>query len=397
MRQVEHFVEAAGASLHTVTTVEISAWSTHDEYIISEGDVGDVLTPLINVCPLVKRLRVSGNIGVDLLLAFGAYRNRLTSIETFNVRIHTLDALSQLQPNVTTVHMRLAFNTGKLYRGSLQDHEHTISSCLSLHTLDVGMSSLTESTWRALPPGLRELRIGTRSGLDTPRCKAPPAGLQLPSLHKIYFGYNDLSLSELAGLLRAAPKLQQISMRDVYLPCSMDQIPYLVYVHDCLSAGLVISGGPAELHGEGLVLRLQGLSAGAPPESAAGRFFAYLPVLRRFRSVGVETAEPTLLAHLVRAFPRLRMLSIGVLMKRSSFPCVAVFPYLQHLELISKGENHLLASEVVALCLQIPTLLYLGTDAFIRFEKQAMAVLRTWGRRVRIEAIHVASSWPWPS
>lgn len=389
---------AAGPSLQTVRTIDLSLnvqdqYHWHDDYGTSDFDIAAVLVPLAHICPTLQHLRVSGEIGSPLLAAFGAACIQLTSMDIEDLPVYTSQRLSELLPQVTSTRMTLKLRNGD-YQDSLDSYHLALSSCSTLTRLDIPGIALTAKLWRALPPSIQELHIGPHDyGIPIEEVFPPsdadgsmPGGLQLPNLKEVVFQDSLMHLSQLARILRAAPRMQRVGTHDVWVPCRVDQIPDLVLVNQRMAAGLVVSHScvyrhPDHKHGEGLVLQLKGLSDNGP-ESAASLFLASLPVFEQILNIRLGDFTLPQAAQLARAFCRLRMLGSfsteEAHLDSSSFPCLAVFPSLEILSL----SYWYSAAELAALCLCIPSLRYLNVSLSPADREPLIEILDAWGRDV---------------
>lgn len=383
---MQSFISTAGPALDTVTTLNLVVSQYDYDYESDKDSIQDqftaLLRPLVQLCPLLQHLKVSGDVSPRLLAVLGTACKNLSRLETKAVPFGTLRELQEVLPSITSTHMILFGNTHDAY-DCLIDYAKIISSSPTLHHLDIGQNDMIPEIWRALPACLQQLHIGKILDPDGAESGPPACGLQLPSLQEVHFAHGEMPLSELAILLRAAPRLHSITMNAVTVPCTLDQIPDLVAVHHRLSAGLTVKQRFLRSCEQGLLLCLKNLED-THPDSPASKFVASLPVFQHYRSLGLETVEQPLLSNLTRAFPDVRMLGIHRRIESSSFPCLMAFPSLQSLSFSSRSTNTFTAADLAVLCMQLPALQFLGTNVH-RKREWIVAALQTWGRRVQVE------------
>lgn len=386
-RQAQRFVTAAVLALRTVTDLCITIMESDDELDIRDLDMLSALRPFPHACPLLQQLRVTGAVGAPLLSTFGATCKHLTKLSTEDIGPSTAERLHELLPQVTSTYMMLATEED-YHSGYPEDYLLAVSTCRTLHSLDIGLHPMTPDLWRVLPSCLKKLHTGGAYDPDTGSVGESLSLSACPPLPNLTFAclYADgLPLSLLANLLRAAPKLTSIFMGGVWVPSSVDQIPDLLLLNQRLSEGLKIHNTVNHsLYEEGLVLQLRDLAVPPFEEPVTSSFLSSLPVLEHFVNLVVETAGQPQLAGLAKAFPQLSMLSISSVVEAGSFPSLAaVFPTLQHLRCISNG-NTFTGLEVGVLCMQLPSLKVLDVRAKGMDRKALKRVLRTWGRMMKV-------------
>lgn len=364
-----------------------------------------ILSPFANVCTNLQQLNVFGNVGLSILAAFGAACKQLTRLETVDVPPETLEQLGKVLPQVTSTSMTL-FDPELLYRDRsyvwerdddgddpLDEHHLAISTCTSLTSLDTGEAALTHATWRALPSCVQQLYIWTACGPADLENSGPPVRLQLPSLRKLCSYYPYVPLCLMANLLRAAPLLQSVMIGTVEMPCSVDQIPDLVLLSERLSAGLVIKSLAYE---QGYLQRLLGQDDGRrllllvrdladdPTESHIQEFACKLPVLESIVGLKLGNIEQPLLTEFARAFPRLRGLNVSKVMKPGGLPNLEAFSSLLSV-CFDAHDSTFVMSELEAMCLQSPALLFLECKSMNRDAcASLMQALEAHGRTVQV-------------
>lgn len=310
--------------------------------------------------------------------------DRICTVQITKLMLHDL-CIPHAQ--VTSTHMMLAteedYNTG-----TPEDYLVAVSNCRTLHHLDLGMLPLSSNLWRAMPPCVQLLHAGAISDPDTSaRGGAFSAWPQLPNLEFASLYSDGMPLCLLANLLRAAPKLSQISMGNVWVPSRVDQIPDLILLHKRMSEGLQIQEASRSRHDADLMLQFRDLPVLQHAESPATSFISSLPVFEHFAHVGVETVERPCYASLAKVFPRLSLLRISSMVAASSFPSLAKeFPALQILCLDSQ-QNTLTALQVGLLCLQMPSLQVLQVRSPGIDRKALKRGLRTWDHLVSITVL----------
>ncbi|MEW5298371.1 MAG: hypothetical protein WDW36_001503 [Sanguina aurantia] len=402
--QMQRFLAAAGPALRSITTLQISIHQFTDDEFASNASVEQiaaVLGPLAEACPLVHTLRLVGDLGSPLLSTLGASFRNLTSLHTVAMPAETLQQLPALFPRATSTRVEI-FSEHSDTPDKPEYHEDEVAACPTMTCLDVNSHALVESTWRCLPEGLQQLRFGSycacdmHTGHPSHRGNAweefgstIPAELQAPELTEVHYRSDRMPLCLLAALLRAAPKLRSVSVSDVGVPCSLDQIPDLVFVHERLAKGLQVEAATQKRRRSGtrapsLMLHFQdaaivvpegeegtdgddyGGFEGPPARdgSASPAFFAALPVFERFTRVALAVLEQPSIAHLARAFPR--MLTLGVhrgsaWFSGSSICSLTLLSALQILDLVHL-QSKLSLFELGYLCLAIPSLRQLNVD-----------------------------------
>lgn len=255
---------------------------------------------------------------------------------------------------------------------------------------------MSSDTWQLLPSSLRELHMGEHIGVDGDDHELPTdgfecnnqilRGMQLPNLRELEYMGNHIPLRLLASFLRLAPKLEQIPINDVWVPCTPNQIPDLKLVHSRLSAGLTVISAEeqrmtAGMRGEGIMLALRGLQD-TDFGQAAANFVSRLPPFDLFRNVGVANCPQPLLPNLARVFPKLRMLVLlgSERLDGISLPSLAGFSSLQIVD-VCFGAEKFSALELGVLCMKVP-LLRLGLRSCYSGRSSLIAVLQAWGSPV---------------
>lgn len=401
VRQVQSFIRAAGPALHSVITINVEV--SQEEHwrqsaLIPGEDIAAVLGPFAHACPNLRRLTVTGDVGAPLLAAFGSCCSSLTTLETTDVAVRTLETISELLPGVTSTQMTL-FHDDCSESDDEEDErlggfQSALSSCLTLTRLDTGGKHLTDASWRALPACIQELNICTPCEEPHLQRAGPPAGVQLPNLRTLETTSHNMPLCLLAGVLRVAPQLQRLAVNGVFFPCTLDRIPDLELVHARLSNGLVIKPCrfkdsylrklPGGDDGKRLLLCLSGLED-TQPGSPAALFLSRLPVLPLVVGVHLNYAERPVCVSLARAFPGLRAFRLYSMIPSAGIPTLTVFPRLQILRLC-ESENELTVLELEALCMQIPSLLFLSVPQNRAACRLLMDTLQTAGRAVTVDS-----------
>lgn len=338
-----------------------------------------MLSPFANACPKLQTLRVSGAIGSPLLAVFGTLCKQLISVEAIDVPHKTFKKIGNFMPRVTSTHLTLFAprpleydpydddDEGDEEDAELERYLPAISSCNTLTSLNTRGEIFTDKAWRALPPCLKHLYIYTPCGdLEDSRL---PSGLQLPNLQSFCTQDFDVPLCMLSSLLNAAPLLRSVDMQAVEMSCSVDQILELVLLCKRLSADLVITarGGTNDyMHriigkddGKRLHLCIRD-HAEDPSDSDMLLFASKLPVLEGVVGMALGNVERPILAEFTRAFPRLRVLGMCGLIESGGLPDLSVFPLLQSVKFTNYG-NSFSMSELEAMCLQTPSLLFLDS------------------------------------
>lgn len=401
LQQSQNFLLAAGPALQSVTTLDLELAGTFrldykleepETRLELEKEMGTLLGPLPKLCPLVRTLKVTGDVGAPLLAAFGALCEHLTCLDAANLDPSTAERLHELLPRVTVTHLRLYDRDYQCIR-RITALLPAISTCRTLTTLDIPDHELTEQVCRALPPSIQELHVGNGCG-SWNMGGVVPRGFHLPSL-RVVTGPGYFPLCKLANLLRAAPNLQYIEMCDVMVPCSGKQIPDLVLLHARISAGLVVKNTHEDSpHPEGVMLQLMDspdLSETRYQPSVIMDFMQRLPVFELFRNVSLGKVEPSQLASLARVFPRMQMLYVSGVTQSSKLYSLAVLS-LQTLELRVEW-TRLTALELGMLCFHIPSLQHLyvsavghSQDSLVADCDGIMQVLSAWGKTVGVHA-----------
>ncbi|MEW5308981.1 MAG: hypothetical protein WDW38_000898 [Sanguina aurantia] len=401
---MQRFLAAAGPALYNITTLQISIhqhYDDEDSETASVEQIAAVLSPLSEACPLVHTLRLVGDLGSPLLSLLGASFRNLTSLHTVAMPGETLQQLPALFPQATSTRVEI-FSKHSDTPDKPEYHEDAITACPTMTCLDVDFHAFTPGTWWCLPDmySLQQLRFGSYCARDMhtdhPEHKKSwcelgstiPAELQLPGLTEVHYRSDAMPLCLLAALLRAAPKLRSITLRDVLVPCSLDQIPDLVFVHEHLAKGLQVEETTQIRHrpgmpGPGLMLRFKEVSLivpypgdsdddavpplpAVPPVPAAAvdgasssAFFAALPVFQHFTRVALEIVEQPQFADLARSFPG--MMTLGVHSASEWFSSsgntrsLTLFPALQILDLFHL-KSKLSMFELGYVCVAIPSL-----------------------------------------
>lgn len=397
--QMQRFIAAAGPILHTVTNLEVSLYQaidTEDRHCVPKKDIAAVLAPIASACPLVHTLKLTGSIRKTAMAACGAAFKHLTSLEVVSMPDSDLELLSECFPQVTSTRITV-FADWNDVPDKPDYYEAGITSCKTLTCLDVGSGSMGEDLWQALPHSLRELHMGTflargeeygdYDGENGEELGSTiPAGLQLPSLRAVHFESEHMPLCLLADLLRAAPQLQSLALRDVLVPCSAEQIPNLVFLHEYLATRGLVVGENAEPRyrpgkpGPGLMLHFETFEG-----TSSSEFLSSLPVFERFGRVSLDVAEQPQLADLARVFPALRTLSIhspSVWLAASAFSSLVVFPSLQILDLLELPNSYPVIV-LMHLCAKLPLLQQLNVSGMDHFDPNTRVlkeVLEALGR-----------------
>lgn len=175
-----------------------------------------------------------------------------------------------------------------------------VVSCTTLISLDVGFCSLSSEMWHSLPPGLKELRCSlVQEPIANLRCHE---GLTLFGCYCQLCGTHAEGPS-LAAVLRAAPGLRSLiligrSWEDVTsrvptvaFDCSPFALPALIYLHDRVSAGLVMAATVENVViFEGVYLTFWHKTPPGENREAA-RFLASLPPLPAVEGLVLDVIE----------------------------------------------------------------------------------------------------------
>lgn len=369
-------------------------------------DIAAILSPLSDTCPDLHHLEVSGDIGSPLLEAFGTACKQLTTLAATDVPAATLERLSELLPRIKTTHVSVSSRDQNFVEHGvvrLSTYRLAISSCSTLTRLDVPGDQMTAEDWRALPSCTTELVWSTAPSLQYVdkhfhRACGPPLGVKLPNLTKLTFSHRAFRMSVfmLANLLRAAPQLSCLGTGDLWARCGVDSIPDLAFIHSHNTAYLVSvcsnkaagqkSQSPAVFASRELRLCLLDTQA---PNPCLAQFLARLPVLPKFISLlltGAWSSEQPLLPAIARSFPGVLHLQIVPKFEGSSLPCLKAFPLLRAVSFMTKSAFSPL--ELGALCLQVPSLKYVGVWQMSAADQQSVrAVLLAWGSRVQLKVV----------
>lgn len=391
--------------MHTIKTLELELHQDvhHPSNGVSDDEIAGVLSPLAGLCPLVTTLVVTGDVGPTLLDEFADACSGLTSLQTVDMPAYLLEELVERLPKITSTSVKLF---GRYYRHCDRPafYNQALSFCHSLVSLDVGVHWLPEETWRSLPPCLTELSMGAQTLLGDSEAAFSdedpvedfesklPEGLQLPSLKSVGFNTEHMPLCLLASLLRSAPHLSNIAVHDVLVPCSADQIPDLVLLHDRLSTGALTACRRCEeeegVQVEGLLLFLSTAQAEAGGESMAASFLSGLPVFNRFLMVRLAGEEQPPLAQLTRVFPALTMLMTHASctwLTKSCLPSLMSLPDLRSLH-IESNAIYFSPLEMGLLCARLPALQHLTLGMWCEDCDTLMEALLTWGQRVIVKS-----------
>lgn len=405
---MQRFMQAARPALLTVATPRITS-SEGEPMYIADGlteDIAAVLTPLADTCPDLHHLEVSGDVGSPLLEAFGTCCRKLTILTATDAPAATLERLSELLPRIKTTHVSVSRRDQNFVEHGvvrLSTYRRAISSCCTLTRLDVPGDQMTAEDWRALPSCTTELVWSTAPSLQHVQknfecALGPPLGVKLPNLKKLTFSDRAfrMSVAMLANLLRAAPQLSCLGTGNLWARCGIDAIPDLASIHAHSAAYLVPvlsnkaagqeSQSPAVFASRTLRLFLLDTQA---PKSCLAQFLARLPVLPKFSSlllVGAWSLEQPFLPAIARSFPGVLHLQIVAKLAGSSLPCLKAFPLLRSVSLATRSVYSPL--ELGALCLQVPSLEYLGVWHMSVADQQSLgAVLLAWGSRVQLAVV----------
>lgn len=200
--------------------------------------------------------------------------------------------------------------------------------------------------------------------------------------------YNDHvpSLSFVADLLRAAPRLQDLEVPCIVVPCYVDQIPDLVFVNGIVGAGFKFTGGAGQ-HDEGLHLWFQQRGDAADIAAASLAFVASLPVLTHFKCLDLETTERSVLANMARAFPQSTMLSFSTVVRTSMFSSLAAFTCVTSIVFSILYGAQFNSKDLVNLCRQGPSLLSVeGFRISAAEETSFLSIVRSWGRKIEVQS-----------
>lgn len=371
--QMQNFITAAGSALLTVTKLELGLYSCPPLPFGSglRDDVRPVFSLLTNCCPKLNELRVKGDVGTSLYAQLGQSHKGLSNLYLTEVPTTTVEQLDELMPQVTSTRISL---DNLLLRHRLT-YQNVLGRCNSLVSLDFGRHRPTAGLWQALPACVQELSFSTISAAEEDYMMydadadefpfpemilAPPAGVKLPNLKKIDIhmqGHHTLSLHQLAGLLRALPSLQELTTEYVNVPSEVEQIPDLVFLHERIKAGFIITVGEQHtVQRFGLILCLTGLRLLHLPESPASLFLAQLPVFNHFFSLDIQPLGNYIPASMAVAFPQLRLLKLH---KCDVYESLTAFRSLQILIFgLSSTSKRLSDWEMEALCQNMPWLLH---------------------------------------
>lgn len=260
------------------------------------SSASSILAPLAKACPLLQRLHMDGDIGLEALSAFGATCPHVNYIflSAPSIPRPILYHLHNLFPKLATLEVK-EFNAAlddagheAVVESYCSDVAHALSSCAHLASLHLASLHVTHaSTWDYLPPSLRELTVGS---LDA----APAAATTLPALEglrcwRAHSLNAPLPLAMLSRILRAAPNLRTLR-GGVETLCQEGDMGSVLALHE--------RGGLRTGDRGALELRIRG--------GEIATFFLPFPALSLFTSVYVLTrCTANGLVELVRVFPNL--------------------------------------------------------------------------------------------
>lgn len=391
IQHMQRFLAAAAPFLRTITHLEISLHQTvfsTKRIHVDEANMAAVLAPLADACPMVQTLKLTGSIRNTAMAALGTAFKHLITLEVEAMPECDLQLLAECFPQVTATRLTLIADwDGNPDKPAY--YQEGITSCPTLTYLDVGGGALTAELWQALPSGLQELHMGNfiargdeygdYEGETAEELGSTiPAGLQLPNLRAFYFEDNRMPLCFLADLLRSAPQLQSITVRNVLVPCDASQLPDLLLVHKRLAGGLKVAedvqwqdmGGEP---GPALLLHFE-----TQEGSSSREFLLSLPVFEHFVRVSLEVKEPPQLADLVRVFPGLSTLQIrkpSEWMSEEDLLCLTVFPALQILDLLERP-CRLNILQLGVVCAHIPLLQQLNVKGIFHLSAHTEILMR---------------------
>lgn len=255
--QLEEFVEAAGQSLSTVTTLVLGYENTTDSTFTwridkrnnnlmatTSAEMDEALAMLMNSCPGLTSLNFSGQLSIQTLTLVGGACPKLHSL-TINADdkqpkyfILVLMLLSDLLPRVTSLSLPNFCYLPLAY----------LSKNVGIVYLDIGGHTLTcDADWKALPPHLQFLKC------DEIQVGPPvlPRGRKfLNSLLHLEATEPGIPLHIIIQILHAAPNLQ--SIKDGHYPVTSSSGVHigielewstaadLSYLHQRLEAGLTL-------------------------------------------------------------------------------------------------------------------------------------------------------------
>lgn len=329
-QQISNFIDSAKPALRNITSINVVVLPSLGEEVVwaeqtdgSRGDVAAILRPLARLCIGVKHLRLEGDVGAPLLAVFVDSCRRLSSLDTVRVPASTMglwcSAVPSVMHNITSLRLKPFLDEfdGTDFDGTVGLFRAAIASCSRiLHTLDVGNKfHVGPGVWAALHGSRIEvLRIRTPHHWEDGRqVQGPPAGVSLPHLREIALLGDEMHLSPLTALLRAAPQIHAIKLSCVWLYCDRAMVPELEYLNSRLRGGLSLAMFPsAEREGRsreeaqaGLVLHLEPAGYGTGESGMPlPSFVGSLSPLECFTRVSLKEPTAPLLRLLRRAFPR---------------------------------------------------------------------------------------------
>lgn len=312
---------------HAIRSITRLAITTSNIERSSTADMTVVLSQLAVACPALQCLQVEGDIGRELLAAFGAACPNLSCLNVmYEIPCDTVQQLHMILPNLSEISVAHESDYGVTLEGA-HPFFLVLLTCASLTTFDAGARFLTLEMWHALPFGLKELSCALEF--------EPLSGLRVLSNLKCFDCYchsisNHVDMLSLVAVLRAAPGLQSLHcigyskegchkmMSCVTMKPLISLIPDLMYLHHRAVAGLyvksVIDSGEVL---QGLNLCLLG-SKSTNPTYTAAIFMASLPPLPACTGLRLSQMEdtsisghiPTMASLIAAKFPNLGMLTI---------------------------------------------------------------------------------------
>lgn len=186
-----------------------------------------------------------------------------------------------------------------------------LSSFTSLTHLVLRCATLlNEPVWDALPPSLQHLKVH-----DT-HCLSDASLRNLPNLHTLLL--KESGCSSLRQLLQAAPNLQQLSLRELRVPTSVQEQSYLTYIMNHPLWKQNGGGGPQCTPVTWLSQRMEReMDEGLSPAEVLATL-PTMPTITWFKfdfaydpeGVGLLVGPARLLHHITRAFPHVLYLDL---------------------------------------------------------------------------------------
>lgn len=356
-----HFVQEMGASLHTITSLEL-----HVHVVFHEGqstsELDAALAMLFRSCPALTSLNSEEQLSVPIMTSLGQACMSLSSLnipcpeESNTARIQkAMVLLPTLLPQLTslTFQQRHPQHPDHSQHSTIDYKLPDVSNHTGVRTMDLQGHVLRAESWARLPHQLQHLRSEYLS--EGPSVCADEAGLAVcASLLSIKTHFVDMPLPALAQLLRAAPSLQ--TLKAAHRKNASPTIKCSLLPSTPSDFSILLQHTQMDLVGNAVFLFDFSNSVLNAP--ALRQLIAALPLMTGASKCEIISLQAAALVSLLRRFPDIRELTLTLKglddVGNDELQAVAVCPHLVSLKL--KCSSRVSITGLISLCQRLPRL-----------------------------------------